>query len=101
VHYTSFTLTGPVTGNAFFVQGTFEEQAVSYNGYYELTYDSLTNANDIPSLYFEMSHVAPPTLRAAGTSSRFPKRRSTLLQIPASDSGIMEQTLNPDEATGR
>jgi hypothetical protein len=47
----SFTLTGPVTGNAFSVQGTFQGQTVAYYGYYELTYDSLTNTNDIPTLY--------------------------------------------------
>lgn len=48
---TSLTLTGPVAGNAFFVQGTFQGQAVLYDGYYELTYDSHTNAYDIPSVY--------------------------------------------------
>jgi hypothetical protein len=47
----SFTLTGPVTANAFSVQGTFQGQTVTYLGYYELTYDSATNANDIPTLY--------------------------------------------------
>lgn len=41
---TPFTLTGPVTGNAFSVQGTFQGQTVSYNGYYEVI-------NDVPSLY--------------------------------------------------
>jgi hypothetical protein len=48
---TTFTLTGPVTGNAFSVQGTFQGQAVTYNGYSELTFDTLTQAFDIPSLY--------------------------------------------------
>lgn len=48
---TSLTLTGPITGNAFSVQGTFQGQAVLYDGYYELTYDSHTNAYDIPSVY--------------------------------------------------
>jgi hypothetical protein len=47
----SFTLTGPVTGNAFSVQGTFQGQTLVYYGYFELTYDSATNANDIPTLY--------------------------------------------------
>jgi hypothetical protein len=47
----SFTLTGPVTANAFSVQGTFQGQTVAYLGYYELTYDSLTNVDDIPTLY--------------------------------------------------
>jgi hypothetical protein len=64
--YTSFILTSPVIGNAFFVQGTFEEQAVSYNGYYELTYDSLTNANDIPSLYFENVACSAPNPQSCG-----------------------------------
>ncbi len=69
---TSFTLTGPVTGNAFFVQGTFEGQAVSYNGYYELTYDSLTNANDLPSLYVEN----------AACSAANPQSCGNLLTVP-------------------
>jgi hypothetical protein len=51
VDNTSFTLTGPVTGNAFFVLGTFEGQTLAYYGYYELTYDSLDNAFDIQTLY--------------------------------------------------
>jgi hypothetical protein len=50
---TSFTLTGPVTGNAFSVQGTFQGSAVSYDGYYELTYDSLDSAYDIQSVYLQ------------------------------------------------
>ncbi|HEY3973260.1 MAG TPA: hypothetical protein VGM18_09670 [Candidatus Sulfotelmatobacter sp.] len=33
---TSFTLTGPVTGNAFIVQGTFQGQTLTYNGYAEI-----------------------------------------------------------------
>jgi len=52
---TSFSLTGPVTGNKFTVQGTFnvggQAQTVVYNGYYELTYDCITQAIDLPSLY--------------------------------------------------
>ncbi len=47
----SFTLSGPVTANAFSAQGTFQGISVTYYGYYELTYDSLTNVNDIPTLY--------------------------------------------------
>lgn len=47
----SLTLTGPVTGNAFFVQGTYQGQSVAYDGYYELTYDSADNLIDIPTLY--------------------------------------------------
>lgn len=41
---TLFTLTGPVTGNAFTAQGTFQGQTVSYNGYYEVI-------NEVPSVY--------------------------------------------------
>ena len=48
---TSLTLTGPVTGKAFFVQGTFQGQSVAYEGYYELTYDSSDNKFDTPTLY--------------------------------------------------
>jgi len=70
---TSFTLTGPVTGNAFFVQGTFDGQAVSYNGYYELTYDSLTNANDIPSLYFENAACSAPNPQSCGNLLTVPQ----------------------------
>lgn len=55
VDNTSFSLSGPVTGNAFAVQGTFnlggQAQTVAYDGYYELTYDCLTQALDLPSLY--------------------------------------------------
>jgi len=32
--------------------GTFQGTPVIYYGYYELTYDSLINTNDIPTLYF-------------------------------------------------
>lgn len=69
---TSLTLTGPVAGNAFSVQGTFQGQAVLYSGYYELTYDSLTNAYDIPSLY----------VANAGCSSSNPQACGNLLTVP-------------------
>jgi len=59
---TSLTLTGPVTGNAFFVQGTFQGTTLAYYGYYELTYDAITGVNDIPSLYFV--NAASPTQQA-------------------------------------
>ncbi len=58
VYNTSFTLTGPVTGNFFLVQGTFGGQSVSYDGYYELTADS-GGTLDIPTLY--LVNVACPT----------------------------------------
>lgn len=44
----SLTLTGPVTGNEFSVQGTYQGQSVSYTGYYEQT-DSA--ADNQPALY--------------------------------------------------
>jgi hypothetical protein len=59
---TSFSLQGPVTGNAFFVQGTFEGQSVNYYGYYELTYDSSDNTYDIQTLYLvNATNSAEPT----------------------------------------
>jgi len=48
---TTLTMTGPVTGNAFSIQGTFQGQVVTYFGYYELTYDCLDQAVDLQSLY--------------------------------------------------
>ena len=48
---TSFTLTGPVTGNAFLVQGTFQGQSVAYNGYFEQVLDPLTQLS-VPAVYF-------------------------------------------------
>jgi len=42
----NFTMTGPVTGNAFLVQGIFQGQSVSYQGYFELT------PTLVPSVYF-------------------------------------------------
>lgn len=42
---TSFSLSGPVTGHAFALQGQFNGQPVSYNGYYEVTHN-------LPSVYF-------------------------------------------------
>ncbi|HYM75056.1 MAG TPA: hypothetical protein VE377_03685 [Candidatus Dormibacteraeota bacterium] len=40
----SLTLTGPVTGNAFLLQGTVQGQTVVYSGYYEVI-------KNVPSLY--------------------------------------------------
>jgi hypothetical protein len=45
---TNFNLTGPVTGNAFALQGQFNGQPVTYNGYYEVTHN-------LPSVYFQNS----------------------------------------------
>jgi hypothetical protein len=42
---TSFTLTGPVTGNSFSVQGTFQGQTVQYYGYNEVV-------KNVQSIYF-------------------------------------------------
>ncbi len=43
---TNFTMNGPVTGAAFLVQGTFQGNPVTYEGYYEL------NQALAPSIYF-------------------------------------------------
>jgi hypothetical protein len=69
---TSLTLTGPVTGNAFSVQGTFEGQSIQYDGYYELTYDSQTNTDDIPAVY---------VVNAACSASN-PQTCGNLLTVP-------------------
>ena len=52
---TSLTLTGPVTGNFFFVQGTFEGGQISYYGYYEPT-------ASVPTLY--LATVTEPSQQA-------------------------------------
>lgn len=44
---TSLTLSGPVTGNAFFVQGTFGGQVLSFQGYSELIPGSGGNAHGL------------------------------------------------------
>jgi len=55
----SFNLSGPVTGHAFALQGQFNGQPVTYNGYYEVTHG-------LPSVYFVNStNVADPAY--AGT----------------------------------
>jgi len=62
---TTFTMTGPVTGNSFSVQGTFQGQSVSYYGYYELVYNSTTSTN-VPSIYF-VNATNPAQPAYAGT----------------------------------
>jgi hypothetical protein len=59
---TSFTLSGPVTGNEFFVSGTFEGSTVAYDGYYELTYDSSDSMYDTQTLY--LVNAADPSVEA-------------------------------------
>jgi hypothetical protein len=59
---TSLALTGPVTGNEFYVQGTFQGTTVAYYGYYELTYDPSTGVDDVPSLY--LVNTSSPSQRA-------------------------------------
>lgn len=49
--HTSFTMTGPVTGNAFLVQGTFLGQSVAYEGYFTQVLDPLTQTM-VPAFYF-------------------------------------------------
>jgi hypothetical protein len=48
---TGFSVNGPVVGNSFSVVGTFQGQSITYDGYYELTYDCLTQQIDLPSIY--------------------------------------------------
>jgi hypothetical protein len=63
----SFTLTGPVTGNAFTLQGTFQGQTLTYYGYSEAFFDA-TNQTRVPSLYLvNATNVAQPAY--AGTLS--------------------------------
>ncbi len=50
---TSLTLTGPVAGNSFSAQGTFEGIAISYEGYFQYVFDSLDGLYDTPNLYLE------------------------------------------------
>lgn len=64
---TSLTLTGPVTGNAFSVQGTFQGTSISYYGYYELTYDALDQNYDIPGLYLVNATKSSTEPSYAGT----------------------------------
>ena len=55
----NFSMTGPVTGNAFTVQGQFNGQSVTYNGYREVTHN-------LPSIYFvNATNIADPAY--AGT----------------------------------
>lgn len=81
VDNTSFSLTGPVTGNAFSVQGTFnvggQAQTVAYDGYFELTYDCLTQALDLPSLYL---------VNTSQVSSGNPYGQVALLTVPLNQS---------------
>jgi len=56
---TNFNLAGPVTGHAFALQGQFNGQPVTYNGYYEVT-------QNLPSVYFvNATNIANPAY--AGT----------------------------------
>ena len=48
---TGFSMSGTVTGNAFTLQGAFQGQIITYSGYYELTFDCLTQQIDLPSIY--------------------------------------------------
>jgi hypothetical protein len=56
---TSFTMTGPVTGNAFSVQGTFQGQTVEYYGYNEVV-------KNVQSIYF-VNATNPAQPAYAGT----------------------------------
>ncbi len=56
---TSFTMTGPVTGNSFSVQGTFQGQTVEYFGYNEVV-------KSVQSIYF-VNATNPAQPAYAGT----------------------------------
>jgi hypothetical protein len=57
---TSFTLSGPVTGNAFILQGTFQGQPLVYYGYGEVAYNATQRANS-PSIYLvNATNLAQP-----------------------------------------
>ena len=52
---TTLTLSGPVAGRAFVLQGTVQGQVVMYNGYYE-------TVNNVPSIYLaDTTNPATPS----------------------------------------
>lgn len=62
----NFTLTGPVTGNAFLVQGTYQGQQVTYEGYFGVqVLDPVTNAM-VSGVYF-VNATNPSNPSPAGT----------------------------------
>ena len=62
---TTFTLTGPVTGNAFAAQGIFQGHQVAYDGYLEQVLDPVTQLM-VPAIYFvNATNTAQPSY--AGT----------------------------------
>jgi len=62
---TTFTLSGPVTGNAFAAQGVFQGKQVAYDGYFEQVLDPLTQLF-VPAIYFvNVTNTAQPSY--AGT----------------------------------
>jgi hypothetical protein len=63
------TLIGPVAGNFFSVQGTFEGTSISYDGYFQNTFDKADGLYDIPTLYLASVDLttSPPTATYAGT----------------------------------
>jgi hypothetical protein len=69
---TNLTLTGPVTGKSFSIQGTFQGLVVTYLGYYEITYDCLDQLYDLPTLYL--------------VNAQDPSQPGDLLTLPLSQS---------------
>ena len=62
---TTFTLTGPVTGNAFAAQGIFQGHQVAYDGYLEQVLDPVTQLM-VPAIYLvNTTNTAQPSY--AGT----------------------------------
>lgn len=62
----NFTLTGPATGNAFLLQGTYQGQQVTYEGYFGVqVLGPITNAM-VSGVYF-VNSTNPSNLIPAGT----------------------------------
>jgi hypothetical protein len=57
---TTLTLSGPVTGNSFVVNGTVQGQVVTYYGYYEAV-------NNVPAIYLADATTNPATPNYVGT----------------------------------
>jgi len=55
----TLSLTGPVSGNFFSVQGTFQGQPIAYYGYYQALLDSADGLYDIQNIY--LANSASPT----------------------------------------
>jgi hypothetical protein len=61
----AFSMTGPVIGNAFFLQGTFQAQSVAYEGYFQQILDPTTLLTT-PAIYL-VNNTDPAQPKYAGT----------------------------------